>query len=602
MFGHEKRGSETEPVAKVQDLAGVKGMNVLDPQTVPAILKQSAGDLQGILEATEQAVNHLVGCFKAVSGHMDAVVRSAAAIARQVEDEAIQSVRSGVEGLGGAATELVRRRARTISETLEIVTAEGELLRQLSTVTDGQAKIALTIKALTVHTKIEIGHLGAVGAGFDYLAHELDDFSRSLAQSTDKLICQTENRRTENMQARSILITELPRLYENMTLQETRLHADLEQLNSGLDQLASVPPQFRLSTEEITCKVAAVVVAFQAHDITRQQIEHVRDSLKTAAELSCFLPLTGDSQDIANVYACILIQISQLRSIASTIASWTTQIRRCMECIFAISSASLGAIGPLVMEHERMMTSQLSDIERIEEASLICSSNIGTTLSGISGLSQLVTEELKTSEFARNRLRMLTFNSVIEASGLGSRADTICVIADGISEVSIEWTRIAQISGDVLRRILVLAEEANVGMRSFSADGDRGFLEMRDEAALALAQLHTMACFTARESEEIASLSNEIRAESQRIAVTCDLLDACFRQVGDVEKELESLRRDMASHYPGIEHRFNVQHVEHLYATAYTTECERDVLRAALYGTVMTSDLAALTGNDVELF
>jgi hypothetical protein len=42
--------------------------------------------------------------------------------------------------------------------------------------------------------------------------------------------------------------------------------------------------------------------------------------------------------------------------------------------------------------------------------------------------------------------------------------------------------------------------------------------------------------------------------------------------------------------------------VEKLFAAGYTTEIEREVLRAALRGEPLPSQQLSLAGNDVELF
>ncbi|MGA7155362.1 MAG: hypothetical protein WBY53_00865 [Acidobacteriaceae bacterium] len=579
-------------------------MNATAYQKASSTLERSEADLRWLLATTEETVNKLVSSFQAMAGRIDSILRAASRMIAQVEEESIDSVRAGVDGLGVAARQIVKQRMQAINGILQTVTGEGELLRKLSMITDGQAKIALTIKALTVHTKIEIGHLGAVGLGFDYLAHELDDFSKSLAQSTERLTGRTESRWAENERARSILCNELPHLYEDMAQMEDHLRKDVEILNAGLYQLACLPPQFRASAEGIARDIATVVVAFQSQDITRQQMEHVRDALKLIADVSSSYDgvSSEELEDVRHAYAGILIQTHQLRSIEVTIVSWMTSVRECTASIYAISGADLASIGPLVLEQERMMSAQLSDIERIEQESMVCSGSIDRTLSGISGLSELVREELKSSESARSRLRMLTFNSVIEASSLGARADTICVIADGISEVSTEWSRIAQQSGDALQQILVLAETASAGMKTFSASGDARFSLTREAATNALAQLRAIASFAAVESETITSLARVMCAESKAISETCDLLDGCFQRISSIETDLEGLRREIESNHPGIAQAFDAERAERQFSAAYTTQSERDVLRAALYGTILVNSETSSAGNDVELF
>jgi len=47
---------------------------------------------------------------------------------------------------------------------------------------------------------------------------------------------------------------------------------------------------------------------------------------------------------------------------------------------------------------------------------------------------------------------------------------------------------------------------------------------------------------------------------------------------------------------------YDAAEVEPLYSASYTTEMERDVLRAALHGTELPVAQQTFAGNDVELF
>ena len=60
-------------------------------------------------------------------------------------------------------------------------------------------------------------------------------------------------------------------------------------------------------------------------------------------------------------------------------------------------------------------------------------------------------------------------------------------------------------------------------------------------------------------------------------------------------RKLESDESQMARRYDAAE-------LERLFSASYTTEIEREVLRAALHGTPLPVLKQTFTGNDVELF
>jgi len=200
-------------------------------------LQKARSDLQWLLRTTEEAIVALVTSFGELTKDTDSILSLASNIVDCVEDESISSVLPSVQALGAAAKQFVGERLQATSGILGTVTAETELLSQLSQVTENQASIALKIKILNVHTKIEVAHLGTVGAGFDYLAHELADFSRALTLSTVELTSHTNQHRSANEKTQSVLSVELPHLREQLGAVEFSLMGALEVLDSGLTRL-----------------------------------------------------------------------------------------------------------------------------------------------------------------------------------------------------------------------------------------------------------------------------------------------------------------------------------------------------------------------------
>src|ERR1019366_6314342 len=208
-----------------------------------------------------------------------------------------------------------------------------------------------------------------------------------------------------------------------------------------------------MCVEDIAQQIAGVVAAIQAHDITRQQIEHVQEAFVLMA------PRMGDAENSENgadrelprVYGGLTIQIYQLRTIKETVASWTSQIRTCMGDIMRVSTSEVVGIGPMVLEQEREVSSQLAHIELLERESQAYSGRIQSNLGGLSNLMQLVSEHLQRSKSIGDRVRLLAFNSIIEASHLGTQANAILAISKSIKEASAEWNQITDQSGQAMQ-------------------------------------------------------------------------------------------------------------------------------------------------------
>jgi hypothetical protein len=572
--------------------------------TASCVLEKSGNDLHWLLQSTESAMAALVTDFQDLTGDTGTLVNHAAAVVECIEAKNVNSVLPSVETLGVAAKQFVGDRLQATAGILETATIEMALLKKLSRITDGQTAIAARIQLLDVHTKIEIAHLGSVGAGFEYLARELGDFSVSLARNTGELISHTESHKDAIEKTHQMFSVELPHLTQELSRIEANLIDDLAVLQAGLARISQTPVHFRVSAEDIARQIAGVVVAVQGHDITRQQIEHVQEALVLVSQalLAEHEQSIGVAPQAARAHAGLAIQIFQLRAIKDTIAGWTSQIRMCMGSILKISASDLVGIGPLVVEQERLMLSQLSHIELLESQCQGYSERIRSTLEGISNLSQLVTEHLQKSESARNRLRMLTFNSVIEASRLGAQADTICVIADGIAEISVEWSRITEQSGSVLREIFDLSKHVNKVMDAFSHAGVEKLRGAQAETRAGLESLRGAVAFVVTQGQKAGTLTELMCSKSTEVAKASDQLDACFSRIDTVLADLEAVKRQLEIDHPGVERQYDCAEVERLFSAFYTTQTERDVLCAAIYGTELSAPQACVEGNSVELF
>jgi hypothetical protein len=359
-----------------------------------------------------------------------------------------------------------------------------------------------------------------------------------------------------------------------------------------------------MCVQDVAQQIAGVVAAVQANDITRQQIEHVQESF---ALISAKMSIDGNAQkeitqDITLAHAGLTIQIYQLRTIKETVANWASQIRTCMGGILRVSASDVVGIGPSVLDQERELSSQLADIERLERQSQAYSKRIQRTFGGLTDLKGLVTKHLQKSISAHNHLRLLTFNSIIEASRLGTEAAAILAIANCIKGVSGEWGKITDQSAQAMQEVLSLVKQTNELMGAFSEATDERLLQAQMQTTAALENLRTAAAFSARQAQEMEAATERMQAKTADVRNSVDLLDACFGHIDAVLAELEDVKCQLEIDHPDVKEQYDAAEVERLFSASYTTEMERDVLRAALRGTELPVAQQTFTGNDVELF
>jgi methyl-accepting chemotaxis protein len=536
--------------------------------------------------------------FEGLAQETSAILETARTIVGCAESERMASVLPRVAKLGTVARAFIGERLAATAGILDTVMAEAAQLERLEQLTRGQKAIVKETGMLRVLTNIEVARLGEVGTGFQYLAVELDDFSRAVARSTNELTSLTEERRKTIEETRRTLALELPQMREGFARMEGSLENAQSLVDATLAQMYQTPARFRGCVEEVAGKIAGVVAAIQAHDITRQQIEHVQEALGTiAAGLD-----GGDGAAGGAMWAGLAIQSYQLRNVQQTIEGWMTQIRTCLEGIAQIAGAELLNLSPMIMSQERVLTAQLTRIEGLEEECEAEDAKVQASFAGISGLMQLVSEHLVRSKAVRDRLQLLMFNSIVEASHLGTQADGILEISKSIKRISAAWAEITTQSEAATQEIGTLVEQSGSTLEAFSEGSYAGLREARNETEEGLAILRETAHVADTQGRDIEATVRALQARIAEVGRAADRLESCFGRLGTALRSIEVAREELEKDNPAGSGDYDRAAVEERFSASYTTEMERAVLRAALEGGPLPEAEQSFAGNSVELF
>jgi hypothetical protein len=296
------------------------------------------------------------------------------------------------------------------------------------------------------------------------------------------------------------------------------------------------------------------------------------------------------------------IQAYQLRSIEQTVDDWLSRITRCMDGILRISGSEVSVIGSRVLEQEQRVSAQLGRLAGLERECRKDNAEIHEAFGGLSKLTQLVGEHLERSKFVREKLRMLTFNSIVEASHLGSEADAILEISQSIKRVSQSGGELTDRSAQAMEKILALVTQSEAGMRAFSAEGESGLQAAAGETEAALDNMRAVAALVADKALEVEEATNQLQIQIAAVGQVRDRLVASFATIRNIPCDLEETRRRVLVDYPAAGSGFDAVEAERIFSESYTTETERKVLRAALRGEPLPGLCQDMGGNGVDLF
>ena len=568
---------------------------------VSATLANAGADLERLGRSSEVEIESAMQAFKKLATQADVVLRQAAAIVGRIEEESMTTVLASVQALCLTVRTFLQRRLEAATTILGTLSDEQKLLEQLTLVSHRQKTIARHLRGLSVLTNVEVAHLGTAGGNFQVLAAELSQFSNTISQRTLELTADTEERKQSVNETREELTEGLPRLRSDMLSMEEEIGATLGVIESSLSQQSEIPARFRKGAEETAEQIAGAVAAIQTHDITRQQIEHVQQSLRLMASRIASADESAGSK-LPQVHAGLAIQIGQLKTIQETVVHWMSQIKNCMVGIQQLSASGVISIGPTVLRQERDLSSQLDRIKELQQKSQAYSERMHSTLQGLSSLVELVNEHLKQSQTIRDRLQFLMFNSMIEANHLGRQGAAVSAIANLIKGVSQEWNLITDQSRVALTSMLNLVKQTNEVMEVFSESSGQALREDQAKTSTTLAGIRDVAAFVAREALEMQAVTEKMRTGLVNVGNTGDQLDISFAYLGTALSQIESQVRSIEISEPDMWRQHNDDEVEQLFSPFYTTEIEREVMHATLRGTPLPSLQQLFGGNSVELF
>jgi hypothetical protein len=591
--------------ARIEKMFVSNGREILTSTSnsqVQASLTQASQQLRAVLAACEKEIGAVAQGFDNLARYTDTVVDEAAAIVACVADERVLSVLSLVHSIGDTMRSFVRCRLRASAEILNIVTAESRLLQQLSTLTRGQRSIARETHTLSILTNIEVARLGPSGAGFKYLAGELSSFAESIAADTKVLASHIDESKAGIEGTRSMLAAELPRIRQNIATIEVDLQNALSMVEASVTELSSAPLEFKTCVETLAAQIAGIVTAIQTQDITRQQMEHVRDALDFIADGIGTVEHPGSSQasNLPLLATGISIQRHQLKNIHETLEGWIAQIGSCLEGIRRIGSSELSGIGRVALHRERELSSHLKAIAGLEQECEVGNEKVRQTLAGISRLIEMVGKHQERSRLVRERLRVLSFNSIIEANHLGAWADAILEISRSIKRISIEWSEMTAQTEGVIGEVLRLASLAKEAAGSLSPESSADLKGAQAATKAGLDDLHAVAVSV---NEGTGHIEVAVANMQSGILVTGAATRSLASFVLPLASVIETVEKTEHALYCGpLPGALDCEETERIFSASYTTEMERQIMRSALYGTPLAVIPDSSSGNSVELF
>jgi methyl-accepting chemotaxis protein len=490
-----------------------------------------------------------------------------------VLDEVLSATCASRDGNGiAAAIEGIQESAKSIHQAIQAI-----------------GPVVKTFDVLGVLTRIESAHLEGAGATFVGLA----DAVVLLSQQVREQIGATAESATVLLETTSQASEELRQVAqkhrETLGPLASQTSLELHKIRDHHNLVSDATKRLAARFDGVSQAVGDVVTALQAHDIVRQQVEHVLEALGRLGRADSNLAETARLQaaQLNNSRITFESSVGQIRDALVQIERNIGEVVEEAARLLGLSGSGGGSfLSSVASDLAGILTildsNQVAD-QRLAEAAVSVRQRIAGISQTIAGVGSIGIQ-----------MQRVALNATIQAARLGPEGAAIEIVAQAIQVLARETETASGTLEDRLRTIrdAVAALETSTAARGGS-EAQTAHLR-RSAEALSSMQDKARGGY-ARAVDLTAGLKQEIRETIE----TFGRQDECLRVLAAATEMLRELSSDAPLRDPaGVE----------LTASSYTMQSERGV-HHALYETVpqdrpfpQESALPASQEDNVEFF
>ena len=498
------------------------------------------------------------------------------------------------------------------------ITSFSKILGQLDNVSQpltGFKKINKSLSMLGISTKIESARLGQSAAGFDTLANDVTKLSVQVIEKSDRIMGQKE-------QLAELIRQTLGKITSSAGAQRRTTRTVLDKTNDSLQILGDVNARCSSAASvisgvsaDVARNIGEVVTSLQFHDISRQQMEHVQETLhELAGRLQSADPgqreLIRDAGDLCELQAAQLAHARDeingaVQSIVTNLRAVSSQESRLSDETRCIAGVADKADGSLFSEMEE----DLSVVSEALGQSAKENRNIATAMNTVAGTVGNIANFVTDIENIGEEIELIALNAQIKAARTGSEGAALGVLAEAIQRLSHDTRVHTSVVSDTLRSITDFIEEMCRGADKEVEDMEVEVGGMVGDLKRLLQALREVSgrliSLLGRMNVEVAQLSEDIEKAVRGITVHV-MLDQQLSQLVDSLKGVVAETRAIVP----VAGKAQSERLREI-AQRYTMHSERKI-HAAFSGGAVDRKATAVTaaaagtegdlGDNVELF
>lgn len=403
------------------------------------------------------------------------------------------------------------------------------------------------LRMMGLYVRIENARLGRADASFEDVANVAEQLADTIKErvtsisgnmsdlyhSAEQLRQQLADVDREAAQRKDLVFTQSRECLESLQRSSVQAEEQCGRFAAGVSKRSG----------DISRGIVGVVMSMQFHDITRQQIEHVRLSL---SELERLLPSDARAPSSAETFqeavesAATLgdLHVAQVTHAREVLVKAVTDIQAHLSEV----RGGLGAIleeTQTLAENARSVTTALADdLSRLSDplggffqAQAQTTRTMGDALGKIDRILGGVTLDI---EQIGVEIKMIAVNSLVKTSRMGAEGMALRVLAESIKNLSDEVCERTALVGKPLEGI---SSRAMAIGRVVALEGSVGEQELEEMNLLLCGRRKRFTEMAA----DVVALSGEMRTALERLVSDIDQAISTFRIDASLHEEFEGV-------------------------------------------------------------
>ena len=566
-------------------------LSIFEMSSHPSALAES---LEEVYESLEPRFTQIGRRLQSIHSEAAQLTQQTLKSARLIGSKSGEGILADIGSLTRESLAELQNCRVDVSSSMGRVNAVAEYLGALYGKCSVIEKIAMSLRVVILNIAVESSRSTESTDMFSDFVEDIKKLAEEIMAISEKIRDDCKKERKGQIFIHKEISGGLSKLSDLADAAEEAVQSAVLEIEHLMGLSVKALEDVSVHSKEISCQVEKIVVAIQFHDITRQQVDHVIESLRDVESLcageTSSAELKKDKNDVLNrAHSILRLQASQLKETRSEIDAAYHQIMSAFEVIGSeVGRLVAGASGfghnkadadvtedPFAALKSALLRLNLllgkgSDLRnRMQETAgqaSETSSRLSHYVGQVSGIS--------------NGLHLKALNAIVKTAHLNGRGRTLEVLAQEVNRLSDQSSEFVPNVVDLLGTITALARElvsgssevaqeiqaaggkakmsTDAGIQNISSVYDRfrgdssAALERSQTLQAAISQTRSDLCFLPELIDQLTAHTNELDEIVQSLSPWVDREKMTQEEI-DVLIQRYTMDRERAVHKQVIE-------------------------------------------------